>query len=105
LDAADRLADKGISAEVIDLRVLNPFDPEAVVEFVRKTGHLLAIDGGWRTCGMAGEVIAAVAERGVSARMRRITLPDAPAPSSRMLEKAYYPTVDTIVATASRLLS
>lgn len=104
LDAADRLADKGISAEVIDLRVLNPFDPEAVVESVRKTGHLLAIDGGWRTCGMAGEVIAAVAERGVSARMRRITLPDAPAPSSRMLEKAYYPTVDIVVSAASGLL-
>lgn len=103
LDAADRLAGKGISAAVIDLRVLNPFNPEVVVESVRKTGRLLVIDGGWRTCGMAGEVMAAVAERGVSARMRRITLPDTPAPTSRVLEKVYYPTVDAVVSAAMEL--
>jgi pyruvate dehydrogenase E1 component beta subunit len=103
LDAADRLADRGISAEVIDLRVLNPFNPEVVVESVRKTGRLLVIDGGWRTCGMAGEVMAAVAERGVSARMRRITLPNTPAPTSRVLEKLYYPTVEAVVSAAMDL--
>ena len=104
LDTADRLASEGISAEVIDLRVLNPFYPDLVIKSARKTGRLLAIDGGWRTCGMAGEVIATVAEAGVSARMRRITLPDAPAPTSRVLENAYYPTVDAIVSAASGII-
>ncbi len=104
LDTADRLASEGISAEVIDLRVLNPFYPDLVIKSARKTGRLLAIDGGWRTCGMAGEVIATVAEAGVSARMRRVTLPDAAAPTSRVLENAYYPKVEAIVSAASGLI-
>lgn len=104
LDAAAQLAARGVDAEVIDLRVLNPFRPELVIESARKTGRVLAVDGGWRTCGMAGEVIASVAESGVSARMRRVTLPDAPAPTSRVLEKVYYPSLETVVSAASDLL-
>jgi pyruvate dehydrogenase E1 component beta subunit len=46
LEAKNKLTTQGVSAEVIDLRVLNPFDPTAIVESVRKTGRLLALDGG-----------------------------------------------------------
>ena len=109
LQARDQLASHGISAEVVDLRVLNPFDPTAVVESVRKTGRLLVVDGGWRTCGMSAEVIAAVAERltpgELRAAPRRITLPDAPAPTSRVLEKIYYPDVDQVVLAGRALLA
>ena len=94
------LAREGISCEVIDLRVLNPFEPSVIVESVQATGRLCVIDGGWRTCGVAGEVIAAVAEKVPPATWRmspfRITLPDAPAPTSKALEDIYYPRADGI---------
>ncbi len=99
--AAGRLAEAGISAEVVDVRVLNPFDPTPIVKSVSKTGRLLAIDGGWRTCGFASEIVAAVSENLESqawqAPPKRISLPDAPAPSSRPLEEEYYPTVNMVI--------
>jgi pyruvate/2-oxoglutarate/acetoin dehydrogenase E1 component len=109
LEANDKLNKQGISAEVIDLRVLNPFDPTAVIESVRKTGRLLVIDGSWRTCGMSAEVIAAVAERMTPSQFRapprRVTLPDSAAPTSSVLEKIYYPDVNQVVLAAQALLS
>jgi len=102
------LAEKGISAEVVDLRVLNPFDAEVITQSVNKTGRLLVVDGGWRTCGMAGEVIASVAENVSAKRWKnapvRITLPDAPAPASRILEKIYYIEVDQIISAVQRVI-
>jgi len=101
LAAAERLAARGVSAAVVDLRVLNPLDIGPVVESVARTGRLVAVDGGWTTCGLAGEVIAATVERldpvVLKARPRRITLADFPAPSSGALERLYYPTAETIV--------
>jgi pyruvate dehydrogenase E1 component beta subunit len=106
--ARESLASSGISAEVVDLRVLNPFVPTAIVESVRKTGRLLVVDGSWRTCGMSAEVIASVIERiepkVMKAAPARVTLPDAPAPTSRVLEKAYYPDTEVVVAAARALL-
>jgi pyruvate dehydrogenase E1 component beta subunit len=106
--AAQQLAERSISAEVIDLRVINPLDASAVVSSVEKTGRLCVVDGGWQTCGLAGEVIARVAEklppRALRASPARLTLPDAPAPTSGPLEQAYYTHVDEIVSTAQRLL-
>ena len=62
----------------------------------------LYIDGGWRTCGLAGEVIAGAAERLDPAVWRsrpvRIALPDAPAPTSRPLEATYYPTAEHVTS-------
>lgn len=108
LDAAERLETEGISCAVVDARVLNPFDPALLRQSVRKTGRLLAVDGGWETCGFAGEMIAAVAEdvepQIFRARPERITLPHAPAPTSKPLEAAYYPTVETIVQAVRRMV-
>jgi len=107
LDARERLATQGISAEVIDLRVLNPLHADPIVESVSKTRRLLAIDGGWRNCGMSAEVLALVAEKLPPGTLRatpaRITLPDAPAPTSRVLEKAYYPDAASVAARAAQL--
>lgn len=106
--AAATLKQHGVSAEVIDLRVINPLDPAAAVESVRKTGRLLAVDGDWSTCGLAGEVIAAVVERlppaALKATPRRLTLPDAPAPTSKPLEKAYYLQAADVTAAALKML-
>lgn len=94
LQAAKLLAKDGIEAEVIDLRVLNPINHTPAIESVRKTGRLVAIDGGWTNCGMAAEIIAGVSEAlaptSWKAQPMRITLPDAPAPTSGALEKIYY---------------
>lgn len=107
MQASSTLAKFDISAEMIDLRVVNPFNPAVIVESVRKTGRLLVVDGGWRTCGMAGEVIAAVVEQlrpnELKQAPKRVTLPDAPAPTSRVLEKIYYPDVEHVAATAREM--
>lgn len=95
LESASELAKDGIKAEVIDLRVLNPINPEIIIQSVKKTGSLAVIDGGWRNCGMAGEIIAITAEnispKYLNSKPIRITLPDCPAPTSKTLEKLYYP--------------
>jgi pyruvate dehydrogenase E1 component beta subunit len=99
-EAAEQLAREAMDADVIDLRVINPLDITPVVESVQRTGRLVVVDGGWTTCGLAGEVIAAVAERVepevLRASPRRVTLQDAPAPTSGPLEAGYYPTVERI---------
>lgn len=108
LDVAGQLRTLGISAEVIDLRILNPYCPDVIRESVTRTGRLLVVDGGWSTCGMAGEVIASVMEHAPVGILKkppvRITLPSSPAPTSRVLERIYYPSVDTVVAKAKDLL-
>ncbi len=105
--AAEQLRARGVSAEVIDLRVLNPFEAGSIIESVRKTGRLLAVDGDWTTCGMSAEIVASVAEAlpptAWKVPLRRRTLPDAPAPTSAPLENAYYFQVSDIVADALKL--
>jgi acetoin:2,6-dichlorophenolindophenol oxidoreductase subunit beta len=107
IKARPLLEAQGVSAEIVDLRVLNPFDPAAVVESATKTGRLLVVDGGCRNAGFAAEVIASVAERLPATAWKqppgRVTLPDAPAPTSRVLEKIYYPTAADVAAAAQRM--
>lgn len=109
IHAREALARQGVSAEVIDIRVLNPFQPSAIVESVEKTGRLLVIDGGTRNAGFAAEVIASVAERVAPSSLRkppsRLTLPDAPAPTSCVLERLYYPTADDAVRESLALMT
>lgn len=108
LQAADVLAREGIHAEVIDLRVLNPLDGSAIVRSTAKTGRLLAVDGDWRNCGLASEVIAIAAESRdpsrAGLRAARLTHPDAPAPTSKPLEQAFYFGVDDVVRSAKALM-
>lgn len=108
MEAAELLIEYGISAEVVDLRVLNPIKWETVVQSVAKTGNLCSVDGAWSNCGMAGEIIAGVCERLSPSQLksapRRITLPDAPAPTSKPLEEAYYITPELIAQSAAEQL-
>jgi pyruvate dehydrogenase E1 component beta subunit len=107
-DAAGTLEGKGVSAEVIDLRVINPLDPTVIRASVGKTGRLLAVDGDWRSCGLAAEIIASVCEAsdpGAAApKVARLTHPEAPVPTSKVLEKAFYFTADDVVTESLRLL-
>jgi pyruvate dehydrogenase E1 component beta subunit len=100
LDAAKQLKHSdGIDVEVIDLRSVKPIDYETICVSVRKTGRLAIADPGWRTYGMAAEIIAQINElafNDIEAPSIRITLPDSPAPASKTLEAAYYPTSQTI---------
>jgi pyruvate/2-oxoglutarate/acetoin dehydrogenase E1 component len=99
LIAAQDLARNNIDVEVIDLRSVKPIDQERLFESVKKTGRLVIADGGWKTCGFAGEIGALVCEtvfNYLKSPIKRVTLPDCPAPASANLEKAYYPTAETI---------
>jgi pyruvate/2-oxoglutarate/acetoin dehydrogenase E1 component len=91
LAVADELEGDGVSIEVIDPRTLVPFDWEAVVESVRKTGRIVVADPARRTCGAAGEIAASVAERcweDLRVPPMRVTWEDVPVPFSPVLEEA-----------------
>lgn len=106
--AADALEKIGISAEVIDLRVLTPFDTTAIIESVEKTHSLVVVDSGNLTAGFAAEVIASVCERvkpnTLKFSPRRITLPDAPAPTSSVLEEKYYTKIEDIISVVKEMI-
>lgn len=105
--AAENLEKEEISVEIVDLRSLKPLDKKLLFDSIRKTGRLIIVDGGWKTCGVAAEIAALVAEEAfeyLDASIMRITLPDAPAPSSSMLEKTYYPRAENIISAVKRVL-
>lgn len=104
LESAELLkSNHGISSEVIDLRVLNPLDNKSLISSISKTKNLVVIDGGTRTAGYSAEIICSVMESIPNSLLKnsplRITLPDAPAPTSRKLEKIYYLDSSEIVKT------
>ncbi len=107
-EAARTLAEEGIHCDVIDVRVLNPLDAQPIVNSVAKTGRLVAVDGDWLTCGYAAEVVARAAECLApsvwKARPRRVAMPDAPAPTSAVLERMYYTTAPDVAAAARQVL-
>ena len=103
LAAAETLAGEGLSAEVLDLRSLKPWDEDAVLASVRKTGRLVVVHEASRTGGFGAEVAATVAEKAfdaLRAPIVRLAGPDAPAASSWVLEQAYVPQADAIAGAA-----
>jgi len=104
LEAAEKLNTQNISAEVIDVRVLSPLSPKIILDSVRKTGRLVAIDGGWGPAGFSSEIITIVTEsiepKLLKSSPKRVTLPFAPAPAAANLERIYYPTSDDVARSA-----
>ncbi len=91
--AAQELMGKGIDVEVIDLRTVKPLDEKLLLKSVEKTGRMVVVDGGWKTCGIASEISALMVENAfkhLKAPIKRVTLPDVPAPASCVLENVYY---------------
>lgn len=106
-EAAASLAEEGIDCEVIDLRSLKPWDRETVLASVRKTGRAIVADPGWHTCGVSAEISATIAKEAfhdLRAPVERVTLPDAPAPTARTEEQAYYPCAADIARAVRRTL-
>ncbi|ANS28270.1 Pyruvate dehydrogenase E1 component subunit beta-1, mitochondrial [Rhodococcus opacus] len=103
LAAADVLAEKGIAAEVVDLRVLRPLDTDTIAASVRKTHRAVVVDEGWRTGSLAAEVMAQIVEHEfyeLDAPPRRVCSAEVPVPYAKHLEYATLPQVETIVSTA-----
>lgn len=104
--AAEELTKEKIDVELIDLRTVKPIDQDIILESVKKTGRLVIVDGGWKTCGLAAEISAMVSENGfkyLKAPVIRVTLPDCPAPASPVLEQLYYPTAKDIVQAVCKI--
>ena len=100
LRASDTLRDYNISAEVIDLRTIKPFDEEMLIESVKKTGRLVIVDTGWKTGGVAAEIASVVYEKAfedLKMPIKRVALPDLPTPAAYTLEEKYYNTYENIV--------
>jgi len=107
LEAADRLAEDGISAEVIDLRTIRPLDKATVLASLAKTNRLVVAEEGWPTCSVGSEILAICMEEGfddLDAPVLRITNEDVPMPYAANLEKAMLVNADKIVAGVRRTL-
>lgn len=106
--AAERLAKRGMMAEVIDLRTFKPLDERAILASVRKTGRFLVIDEGAAHCGIAAEILALVASKAFPALKcapQAITPPDTPVPFSPPLERAWLPDAEQIAETAFAMMA
>ena len=104
----ENLAKEGIDAECIDLRSVKPIDKDIILQSVHKTGRLVIADVGWQSFGFSAEIAAMVAQHGfqfLKAPVLRVALPDCPAPASKTLEEAYYPTAIDIAYTVQKVLS
>ena len=100
LAAAEKLAQQGIQAEVIDPRTLVPLDKELILASVRKTGRLVVVEEDNRTGGWAGDIAATVAEEAffwLDAPVKRVSAPDTPAPFAPAMEQFYVPSVERVV--------
>jgi acetoin:2,6-dichlorophenolindophenol oxidoreductase subunit beta len=100
LEAAERLEQERVAAEVIDLRTLRPIDTETVLASVRKTNRIAVVEEGPLTGGWAGEVLASVTEQALGHLddAWRIATPNTPIPYSPPLEDAFLPGADRIVS-------
>ena len=108
LDAAKRLSEEGIDAEIIDLRTLKPLDFDLIAQSVKKTGHVLVAHEACRTGGFGAEVAARIGEElfdYLDAPVSRIGAKDVPIPVSPILENFVLPQVDDIVSGARRVLN
>jgi 2-oxoisovalerate dehydrogenase E1 component beta subunit len=100
LEAAEQLQGEGISAEVIDLATLKPYDEQTVIESVAKTGRCVIVHEAARTAGFGAEIAALIAERALLSLLApviRVTGYDIVIPLPR-LERQYMPSVERIVA-------
>lgn len=100
LQAAERLAEEGIDAEVIDLRTLRPLDTPLIVESVQKTNRLVSVEETWPTCGFGAEIAAQIMEKAfdyLDAPVKRVSAKDVPLPYAANLEKMALPQVEDII--------
>ena len=107
LRARALLADTGVEASVIDPVTVKPLDVEAIVASVAEAGRLLVVDNAWTFCGASAEILASVAERlpGRALQMERLGFAPVPCPTSRPLERRFYPSAASIASAALRMVT
>ena len=104
--AVEALARRDIDVELIDLRSIKPWDRNLVYSSVGKTGRLVIADAAWMSGGIAAEIAASVAGEifhALKAPIARVCLPDVPAPTAAVLERAYYVGAEDIVAAVEKV--
>ncbi len=107
MEAAAKLAEDGVSAEVIDLRTLRPLDDATIVASVAKTHRALIVDEGWKSGGLSAEIVARIMEQAfyeLDAPPSRVCGAEVPIPYAKHLEDAAIPQVAGIVAAARELV-
>jgi pyruvate dehydrogenase E1 component beta subunit len=107
LAAADELAEAGIDAEVLDLRVLRPLDGEAIVATAQRTRRVVVVDEGWRSGGISAEISARLMEGAfydLDVPVARVCAAEVPIPYAKHMEEAALPQVGTIVRAATEVV-
>jgi len=106
IEAAEAMAAKGVSVEVINLLSIRPLDRDAIINSVKKTGRIISIETGWPQCGIGSEISAILMESEafnyLDAPMERVTGADVPMPYATDLENAALPQLDDVIAAIDR---
>jgi pyruvate dehydrogenase E1 component beta subunit len=103
LEAAEKLAEEGIDAELIDLRTLRPLDIDTVIASVEKTSRIVTVEQGWPICSVGSEIVSQIVEKGfdyLDAPPTKVTGKDVPMPYAANLEKLALPTVADVIEAA-----
>lgn len=106
LEAADMLAEKGIKAEVIDLRTIAPLDTQTILTSFKKTNRLVSVEEGWAFAGIGSEISALIMEQGfdyMDAPVERVAAAPVPLPYAHNLEQAALPQVADIIAAVEKV--
>jgi pyruvate dehydrogenase E1 component beta subunit len=107
LEAAAKLSEEGIEAEVIDLRTLRPLDTQAIIASVQKTNRMVVVEEGWRAYGIGAEIASRVTELAfdyLDAPVRRVAQAEVPLPYNRRLEQMALPQVADVIHAARDVL-
>ncbi|TNE80099.1 MAG: alpha-ketoacid dehydrogenase subunit beta [Gammaproteobacteria bacterium] len=107
VEASDQLAEKGIDAEIVDLRSLRPLDNQTIMASVRKTRRAVIVDEGWRTGSLSAEIAARIHEQAfydLDAPVVRLCSEEVPIPYAKHLEEAALPQPEKIVRAVRELL-
>lgn len=106
LRAAEKLAEKGVDVEVVDLRTIKPLDREGLLASVRKTGRALCLQETWLTCSVMSEVTSIIAENALDALKKppvRLGAKECPNPYNATLERFMLPSVESIMEAVEKL--
>lgn len=108
LEAAEAMAAKGISVEVINLLSIRPLDRDTIINSAKKTGRVISLETGWPQCGVGSEIAALLMESDafnyLDAPLERITGADVPMPYAQELEDAALPQLEDVCNTIDRIM-
>ncbi|HEY3777999.1 MAG TPA: pyruvate dehydrogenase complex E1 component subunit beta [Rhizomicrobium sp.] len=107
IEAAEKLAEDGVEAEIIDLRTLRPLDIETVIESVKKTNRIVSVEQGWPVCSIGAEIASQIVEQAfdyLDAPPLKVTGKDVPMPYAANLEKLALPGIDDVMEAVRTVL-